>query len=419
MAIPVSPDTLIRLLLKCPVLENQKTVRVLGVDDWAFRKGNDYGTILVDLERNCPVDLLPDRSAESFEQWLKAHPGVEVISRDRASCYSKGGKDGAPKAVQVADRWHLLKNLGDATQRLLAKFPSQLKVATDQAFNGGADDSSPISMGKQEFPRESNTEPVTTAQPRTEVMSRSELLFRDIKRLQSEGKGVKATARELGISRTTIRKYRAVDEFPQRARPTSSKRKADPYKGHLLKSWKDGERNGSVLFKEIVDLGFDGSPSSVYRVISEFPGYADDKPKRKGSRRKVAMLSPRKAAKIFCREQKELSEKESLFCDVLVGEESKLKIAQTLILEFSDMVRNGRNELFTCWLDKASACSISDLEQFSKSLKSDYDAVLAALTLPWSSGQVEGQVNRLKTIKRSMYGRSRFALLKKRVLRPP
>src|SRR5262249_42136728 len=107
LGLPTSPDTLLRRVRRGP-LSQQPAVRVLGVDDWAWKKGQRYGTILCDLERRRPVDLLPERSADSFAMWLKAHPGVEIISRDRGDEYIKGASQGAPRAVQVADRFHLL-----------------------------------------------------------------------------------------------------------------------------------------------------------------------------------------------------------------------------------------------------------------------------------------------------------------------
>jgi len=125
MGVPVSGDTLLRLIRQTPEAE-VKTPRVLGVDDWAKRKGQDYGTLLVDLENRQPVDLLLERSVASLAEWLKAHPGVEIISRDRGTEYIKGATEGAPDAIQVADRWHLLKNLREALQRLSCVFDHRL-----------------------------------------------------------------------------------------------------------------------------------------------------------------------------------------------------------------------------------------------------------------------------------------------------
>lgn len=114
LGILASGSTLLRQLRRKLIKPSAQGPRVLGIDDWAWRKGHRYGTILCDLERGRVVDLLPDRSAESTAEWLRAHPGTEIVSRDRASLYAQAAKTAAPQAVQVADRWHLLHNLTEA-----------------------------------------------------------------------------------------------------------------------------------------------------------------------------------------------------------------------------------------------------------------------------------------------------------------
>jgi transposase len=127
-----SADTVLRLIRGAPEVP-VATPRVLGVDDWALRKGQTYGTILVDLELRQVIELLPERSAEVLTTWLKDHPGVEIISRDRGADYIKGITEGAPSAVQVADRWHLLQNLKDALVRLLERKVACLRTITEAA----------------------------------------------------------------------------------------------------------------------------------------------------------------------------------------------------------------------------------------------------------------------------------------------
>jgi transposase len=126
IGMPGSGTTLLRLIRRTPVLAGH-TPRVLGIDDWARRKGQTYGTILVDLERHRPVDLLPERDATLVARWLQAHPGVKIISRDRGSTYVDGATLGVPDAVQVADRWHLLHNLADALERVLTAHRAQIR----------------------------------------------------------------------------------------------------------------------------------------------------------------------------------------------------------------------------------------------------------------------------------------------------
>jgi len=126
---PVSADTLLRLIRAGPVPVTTAP-RVIGIDDWAWRRGQRYGTLIVDLERNRPVDLLPDRDAQTVAAWLQSHPGIEIVARDRAGAYADGIRRGAPEAVQVGDRWHLLRNLGDALARALDRHQHDLRAAT-------------------------------------------------------------------------------------------------------------------------------------------------------------------------------------------------------------------------------------------------------------------------------------------------
>src|SRR5512135_3273530 len=137
LAMPISPDTLLRRVRRgAPA--TAPTPRALGVDDFAFRKGSRYGTILVDLERRHVIDLLPDREATTVAAWLREHPGVEVVSRDRAGVYAQAASEAAPDAVQVADRWHLVKNAREAAERVL-----QRRAASVRALLGGRRDVPP------------------------------------------------------------------------------------------------------------------------------------------------------------------------------------------------------------------------------------------------------------------------------------
>lgn len=200
LGIAVSGDTLRRLVGAVPV-PPVATPRVLGVDDWSIRKGHTYGTILVDLEARRPVNLLPDRSAAG----LKAHPGVAIVARDRGGAHADGARQGAPDAVQVADRWHLFANLGDVLERVLARHnaalaqvrltvPTPPAPAPDRAVETHAD----IAAG-----------PPAPRSPRRAERERRERVARHatIRGLRAQGMSDRAIAGQLGLDRRTIRRY--------------------------------------------------------------------------------------------------------------------------------------------------------------------------------------------------------------------
>ena len=276
--------------------------RVIGVDDFAFRRGQRYGTLLVDLERRLPVDLLPDREAETLSAWLEAHPGIEVVSRDRSRAYASGIVEGAPGAVPVADRWHLLKNVREALEQLLKRL------------------------------------------------------------LPAKGKRIRLAARPPEEGDRTPSKY--AEQSRIRLLP------------HLL-------RCGS------------GSTSKRAPPLRPPP--------------------PRDAAWMLVQPER-VNDEQQIVIERLCLLFPDLRVAQELALGFARMVRRRAAECLPAWLRAAARSKVKEFVGFARGISEDYGAVKNALTCEWSNGQLEGQVNRLKLIKRQMYGRAKFDLLRARVL---
>jgi transposase len=270
VGIPLSIDSLLRSMRH---YEPAPTVtpRVLGVDDWAKRRGRTYGTILVDLETHRPIELLPDREASTLTRWLRDHPGVQIISRDRAGAYAEGAKQGAPEAVQVADRWHLLKNLMDALSRCLEHHRRQLKalspvtpgnpvVSTDtcQSETEGSAiviEPTPATLGMKETLRQLKRDTRYTR-------------YNEVRQAQERGLTISAIARITGLDRKTVRKYAYATEFPEQA-PRGGKRhgsKLDPFKTYLLQRWQEGCHTGRVLWRELCQAGYVGG----FTLINDF-----------------------------------------------------------------------------------------------------------------------------------------------------
>lgn len=347
--------------MKIP-LPSHPIPKVLGVDDWAYRKRHTYGTILVDLETRQPIDLLPDRTATTLAEWLQKRPVVEIISRDRAKAYKEGASRGCPEAIQVADRFHLLQNLAQMLEVVLNQHRTLLKNVQDETNN------CPIVESEKIVPKKTASH---TAQPiKPPPNPENALKLAEVRReqrkekydqvwaLHKKGYGGKAIAHHLGIGKSTVFRYLRSPTFPERkGRSDKGRSKVSPHKKYLLSQWNSGCHDTKKLYAEIKAQGYEGSYVTLARYTH------------------------------------------------------RLREAQGLKLR-------EKPDLLTKWLEKAESSAIRAITGFATKLKDDLDAVRNGVTYQWSNGQVEGQVNRLKMLKRQMYGRASHKLLKKRFLCP-
>jgi transposase len=433
LKVPTSPDTLLRFIRTAPE-EIFPNPQFLGVDDWAIRKGQTYGTILVDLETHRAIDLLCERSADEFANWLKAHPGITMISRDRSREYAKGASQGAPEARQVADRWHLLKNLREALELFLEQNRACLYAAANSE-NELAGQSVARSEREIQEPMVSKetTQPIDltkaelspTKALKVQQIRREKRLdrYRKVIEMHQQGCGIREIARLMQIDRVTVRKYIQAEGFPEIAQRRKTPSKLDPYSQFLKERWDAGCHNRLQLWREIRKQGFTGSQQSVYiwarqRGLLKTP---KQEPARKQATNKfylskVHPWSASRAVWLLLREEEELKPEEQLALVRMKQEEPKVELAIVLAQEFRSMVKNRQLELLPGWLNRAKKSEIDALKGFVNGLLQDLPAVEAALSLPWSNGVTEGQVNRLKLVKRKMYGRANFDLLRRRFL---
>jgi transposase len=424
---PVSPDTLLRLIRGAPEAE-RPTPAVLGVDDWAIHKGLTYGTILVDLERHRPVDVLPDRSSETLATWLKAHPGVEVIARDRGGAYAEGARDGAPDATQVADRWHLADNLAAVLEAFFRGKGSCLKAAAaalvataqDEEKEGGP--SSPpadaVYQGKRRHPQPKRWRERADAAAE-EGVARRRAKYDQARALHAEGASVAQIARAVGASRMTVYKYLR-EGPPQRKRHSihGKQRVLEPWEPYLLKRWGEGCRMATVLWREIRAQGFAHSLTNVQRFVAEL--------RREGpppdNRPRTALTKPhgpppRLVASLVLRRPEQRTEEQRAYLKQLRTGDPAIAAAVDLAEDFLVMLRRREGGRLDAWLDAAEASDVAELTRFAAKLRTDHAAVQAGLTLRHSNGQTEGHVTKLKLVKRQGYGRAKVDLLRKRVLR--
>lgn len=383
---------------------SRPTPKKLGVDDFAFRKGRRYGTILVDLDTRKVVDLLEDRTKETLVTWLKEHPGVQVVTRDRAPGYAEAVREAAPKAKQVADRWHLLKNLGDALERLLIRRYASLKKTA--ALISGA--TAAVAT------KEKIADP-TPSRAEKERLARRDRRFgryRDVMERVQKGMGQRAVARELGLSRKTVARYTRAGEFPERA-PRRTRSGLDPYRKFIAERWTQGCRNASAIWREIKEKGYGGGKVSVIQHCRlTFGG-------RKGAETGPPPVKPpsaRTAMWQLTRPLKKLDADEAAFRKALIENDPDIAAATALAHRFQKMVKRRRRKDLAQWMDDARKSGISELAGFADGLEKDRVAVENGLSSKWSNGQTEGQVNRLKMLKRQMYGRANFDLLRLRAI---
>jgi transposase len=282
----VSAPTLLRRLREvvCP---SPVSVHMLGVDDWAWKKGQTYGTILVDLEKRCPIELLPDRKEETLTAWLLTHPEIEVISRDRGGEYAAAARKGAPQAQQIADKFHLLKNLREGLKELMTRKQKVLPEVEEVPFDGLPQ------RAQKKQPKRPQTEEAPSGEPQkrwrkmskeprrssgrekdgSRAQSDSQMAHSDriaryemIRVLHQQRLSEREIARSLKLSRKTVHKFLVSESFPERSQRSSQRSILDPYKSYVLNRWKEGCWNGAQLLEEVKKLGYSGS-DALFRLF--------------------------------------------------------------------------------------------------------------------------------------------------------
>ena len=419
----VSRNTLLRGLRRQST-PSFPTPTVLGVDDFALRKRHTYGTILVDLERRQPVALLPDRTAATFAQWLQEHPGVAVIARDRSTAYAEGARQGASEAIQVADRFHLLQNLREALDQVFITHSPILDAVNETMRQQPV----PLPDGAMAVPVPPHDIPLPAQQRAAQRQARRQALHTQVWALHHQGWTAPAIAQHLGMS------LRTVQRDLQRATFTGRKQRSDrgdsvlnPYKGSLLERWNAGCRTAARLFRDLQQQGDAGSYALVAayaRRLRQAQGLA---PGQRCPRRPLPRvaepvcppLTPRRATWLVLRRATKRTEAETQQLTQLHAQAAEVAEAIDLAQDFLQLVRQRQPEHFDAWLERASTSALEAVQRFASGLRDDYAAVTAGMTLPWSTSPVEGHINRLKIVKRQMFGRAHLDLLSRRFLRAP
>jgi transposase len=400
-----SRPSLLRLVMALPDPE-PGPVAVLGVDDFAFRRGRDYGTILVDAATGQPVDVLRDREAETFADWLTEHPGTKVICRDRAGAYADGARTGAPDAVQVADRWHIYHNLCEHAGKAVARHRDCLREPVPEPQEPPAGDQEPSGLVQLA---------ADAAAQRAEesvLARRTKERYEQVQALRAQGLGIKPIMRQTGLAKETVRRfYRATTAGELLAKTRDGRPSLlDDYKPYLHQRWNQGCTNVRQLHAELRERGYRGSYGTIRGYVQPFRDLGAAPPAA------PAPPKTRDVARWILADPKHLDDTEKSALAQVRDRCPHLDALAGHVTEFARILTGLHGGRLDAWLAAVEADDQPDLHSFARGIRHDYDAVLNGLTLPWSSGVVEGNVNRIKMIKRQMYGRAGFPLLRKRVL---
>jgi transposase len=399
LGLPASRATMLRTLRGQSHPATTPSPRVLGIDEWAWKKGHRYGTILCDLEAARVVDLLPTRDAETVAAWLRQHPTVQVVSRDRAGAFADAIAKGAPSASQVADRWHLLNNLLETLIASLERHRGTVREVRT-SFRG-AEEKLPV-------PHELEDTWTTALQRKEQNRERRIDLYQRMRELIDNGESQTQAAATLGLGLRTVQRWVACGVFRERKHRAFSSQ-VDPFGPYLEKRVAEGCRSTTVLWREISRQGYQGKLVSVWDWLQGRFG---------GLRKTQSGGPPVKRRSTLCLEKVawmmlKTTPRRSPFLKALYRASAGLKFLARAAKSFFEMIRKRDASRWPAWLQMALR---SPLASFARRLQRDEKAVAEALRLPWSNGMVEGQIHRLKLIKRQMYGRASFDLLRLRVL---
>src|SRR3989454_1823377 len=369
----------------------------LRIDDFSFRRGYRFGTILVDLESHRPIDLLPDRQAETSAAWMRENPEIAVVSRDRASAYASAVSEAAPQAIEVADRFHVCKNLTEATQLLLARCQAEIAAA------GKGDEPTQNESGQPTISIEEwrPKEPAHVEKVRLTRRAGRKTRYEQVVERRSQGLTAKEIACQLDMSERTVRSWLAAGTFPEAKKRRKKPSSFDPFAPTVLKRWQEGERNGLTLWREIQKQGYTGSERTVYRHIETLKQASVQ---ASLNLNRLHTFTASTAVWLFVRDPKSLDEVEqedlATFCQASLT----LKRTYDLVQDFMQMVRKREGYRLDAWLERIAASDLAELQPFAAGVEKDKAAVKAGLTWPGENALGGGEAAKLQLLTRTMYG---------------
>jgi len=372
IGMPTSDDTILRCLKRrVKARSSEDNTRVVGVDDWAWRKGSTYGTIIVDLERREVLDLFPERAAGMTADWLKRHPGVEIISRDRCGSFAQGAQEGAPQARQIADRFHIVQNLREAVQAQLSRaagfsarplLPAEgEEVASVKDKHGGAEHRRITRIANQRS---------------------RQAVFDHVRTLRKEGRNVSDIVRQTGFDRRTVAKWIRANALPERSASAPKTTSPRHFEDFLSRRWSEGCIRGRRLFQEIKARGYIGSFSNLERLLAKWRN-----PKRKAATTAPIVprpqpldpatgrsISPIVAAALCIKPRGLLTTNQAAKVDALKKDWPEFAAMRRLAMRFRGMLKSKSVGKLGVWLKDAQRSGLYAMQRFARTLQRDIDA---------------------------------------------
>jgi transposase len=348
--------------------------------------------MLIDLERHLPIDVLEGKEAAPLTDWLEDHPAISVLARDRAEAYAQAGRIGAPDAIQVADRFHLVKNVNDALKELLRSH--RWKIPENESVDE-ANDPEPSSEVEDLIEHE---------QPSPAKIA----LWEEVQQLKTLGYSIRAISRELGIHRKTVQRYMEARSPPAYRLGPPRPTKLMPHMKYIRQRWDEGCHSAAALLPELRRRGYDGGLTQLRKLVrpwrSDQPGKLTVQPNV--SFNQWLVLRPN--------DHLDFDEKQDL--DLVLEANPSLALGYTLREEFQRIVSQRDVEALDGWISQAALSLLKPFQSLAKGMTHDLEAIRNGIRLPWSTAQCEGQICRAKLIKRLGYGRAKLDLLRKRIL---
>src|SRR6266704_3118689 len=405
LGIQTSRHTILRRIMALPT-EPVGQITELGIDDFSFKRGRTFGTLLIDLQTHQVKDVLPDRKAETAATWMKSHPEIRVVSRDRGGDYAAAAQTSAPQAIQCADRFHLMTNLSKSLEGFLSRHLAAHRTRVDLESR-----TTPLSPVQGKGPPKKNPKHAEVCQAKREERLAQ---YQQVVALRKQGFSQTAIAAQVGVGHATVSRSLSNGTFPEQKSPQRRTR-LDPHLKAVAERWEAGCHNIAQLHRELVAAGHTLTYRNVYRQLVR---YLPEGRKKSGTDSQLprATVLARDAVFLLLRRPEELETGDQETLALLRSLHPEVDQAYELVQQFTQMLRTRTGEQLDAWLEKVRASQIRELQGFVAGVERDKKAVKAGLTLPTSNGMVEGKVNKLKLIKRMGYGRAGFPLLRQRVL---